>query len=90
MTKARLNCTKLIKKKKKIELYQTYKKKKYWIVPSISKPIRSASVPVVGYLSFLASNSAIANDLIALLDHLISNTSKPSRSTSIQAKGSHY
>lgn len=32
--------------------------------------MRRASVPVFGYLSFLASNSAIANDLIALADHL--------------------
>lgn len=29
-----------------------------------------ASVPVFGYLSFLASNSPIASDLIALADHL--------------------
>ena len=34
--------------------------------------MRSASVPVFGYLSFLASNSPIANDFIALADHLIS------------------
>lgn len=33
-------------------------------------PIRSASVPVFGYLSFLASSSAIAKDFIALADHL--------------------
>ena len=32
--------------------------------------MRSASVPVFGYLSFLASSSPIANDLIALHDHL--------------------
>lgn len=32
--------------------------------------MRRASVPVVGYLSFLASNSDIANDFIALEDHL--------------------
>lgn len=32
--------------------------------------MRMASVPVVGYLSFLASNSPMANDFIALLDHL--------------------
>jgi hypothetical protein len=33
--------------------------------------MRMASVPVVGYLSFLASNSPIANDFIAFLDHLL-------------------
>lgn len=40
-------------------------------LPSIRTPIRRASVPVVGYLSFLASNSAIANDFIAFEDHLL-------------------
>lgn len=40
------------------------------LIPSTKIPIRSASVPVFGYLSFLASNSAMANDLIALADHL--------------------
>ena len=39
-------------------------------IPSTKMPIRNASVPVSGYLSFLASSSAIANDLIALADHL--------------------
>lgn len=43
-----------------------------------------ASVPVVGYLSFLASNSAIANDFTALRDHLHPitqyNTSIPTNS----------
>lgn len=33
-------------------------------------PMRIASVPVVAYLSFLASNSPMANDFIALQDHL--------------------
>jgi hypothetical protein len=40
-------------------------------LPSMRIPMRMASVPVVGYLSFLASNSPIANDLIAVLDHLL-------------------
>jgi len=31
--------------------------------------MRMASLPVVGYLSFLASNSPIASDFIALADH---------------------
>jgi hypothetical protein len=31
--------------------------------------MRMASVPVLGYLSFLASNSPIASDFIALADH---------------------
>lgn len=39
-------------------------------LPSMRIPMRIASVPVVGYLSFLASNSPMANDFIALLDHL--------------------
>lgn len=39
-------------------------------VPSIKIPMRSDSVPVLGYLSFLASSSPIANDLIPLHDHL--------------------
>lgn len=33
--------------------------------------MRKASVPVVGYLSFLASSSAMQNDFIALHDHLL-------------------
>lgn len=36
-----------------------------------------ASLPVVGYLSFLASNSPIASDFIALADHLNIKTDKP-------------
>lgn len=31
---------------------------------------KASSVSVFGYLSFLASNSAIANDFIALANHL--------------------
>lgn len=38
--------------------------------PSTSMPISSPSVPVVGYLIFRASSSAIANDRTALDDHL--------------------
>lgn len=38
--------------------------------PSTRMPMRSPSVPVVGYLIFRASSSAIANDLTALEDHL--------------------
>lgn len=41
------------------------------VIPSIRIPMRRDSVPVVGYLSFLASNSPIANAFIALLDHLL-------------------
>ena len=39
--------------------------------------MRMASLPVVGYLSFLASNSPIASDFIALADHLNIKTDKP-------------
>jgi hypothetical protein len=38
--------------------------------PSTRMPMRSPSVPVVGYLIFRASSSAIANDLTARDDHL--------------------
>jgi hypothetical protein len=39
-------------------------------IPSVNMPIKIVSVPVFGYFSFLASSSAILNDLIALADHL--------------------
>jgi hypothetical protein len=39
--------------------------------PSTRMPMRSPSVPVVGYLIFRASSSAIANDLTARDDHRI-------------------
>lgn len=40
-------------------------------LPSIRTPMRRASVPVFGYLSFLASNSPITNDFTAFEDHLL-------------------
>lgn len=56
-------------------VWQLENNKKAWDrgndLPSIRTPMRRASVPVVGYLSFLASNSAIANDFIAFEDHLL-------------------
>jgi hypothetical protein len=44
--------------------------------PSIKIPMRRASVPTLGYLSFLVSNSAIAYAFIALADHLKPNKNK--------------
>jgi hypothetical protein len=59
-------------------------------VPSMRIPMRMASVPVVGYLSFLASNSPIANDLIAFLDHLLhsptTNSQSPPKTKTLQKK----
>lgn len=37
---------------------------------------KASSVSVFGYLSFLASNSAIANDFIALANHFGSSSGK--------------
>ena len=57
--------------------------KTHW--PSIKIPIKSASVPVFGYFSFLASNSPSPNDLIALADH-----QKPFTKTNIPIIKSHH
>ena len=51
-----------------------------------------ASVPVVGYLSFLASSSPIASDFIALADHLkpTPKNYKKNRSSIINNLDTHF
>lgn len=61
----------IYKQIKKGEIRKQKRKERLIVIPSIRIPMRRDSVPVVGYLSFLASSSPIANALIALLDHLL-------------------